>query len=85
MAGVRGYQLALSPALHTLAGPWCGCRFSPSCSHYALEALATHGALRGSALAARRLAKCHPWGPSGLDPVPPRATPAAHHAFSING
>jgi putative membrane protein insertion efficiency factor len=73
MVGVRGYQLALSPALHTLAGPWCGCRFSPSCSHYALEALATHGALRGSALAARRLLKCHPWGPSGLDPVPPRA------------
>jgi putative membrane protein insertion efficiency factor len=69
--GVRGYQLVLSPALHALGGPGCGCRFTPSCSHYALQALATHGALRGSALSARRLLRCQPWGPSGADPVPP--------------
>lgn len=77
IAGVRGYQLAVSPALHALGGPGCGCRFTPTCSHYAAEALATHGALRGSALAARRLLRCHPWGPHGADPVP---APSARRA-----
>ena len=75
MAGVRGYQLALSPALHALAGPGCGCRFTPTCSHYALEALAAHGPFFGAALATRRLLRCHPWGRAGHDPVPPRDAP----------
>lgn len=48
------------------------CRFHPTCSTYALEALETHGALRGTLLAARRLARCHPWGRFGYDPVPDR-------------
>jgi putative membrane protein insertion efficiency factor len=48
------------------------CRFVPSCSEYAREAIVSHGALKGSWLAARRLARCHPAGPFGLDPVPPR-------------
>ena len=47
------------------------CRFVPSCSTFALEAITTHGALKGSALALRRLARCHPWGGHGYDPVPP--------------
>jgi putative membrane protein insertion efficiency factor len=47
------------------------CRFYPSCSAYALEALETHGAARGTWLAARRVGRCHPWHPGGLDPVPP--------------
>jgi putative membrane protein insertion efficiency factor len=47
------------------------CRFHPSCSAYALEALAEHGAMRGSWLAIRRVGRCHPWGGGGLDPVPP--------------
>ncbi len=61
---IRGYQLIISPWL----GPRC--RFYPSCSQYAHEALAVHGALRGSWLALRRLSRCHPWHPGGLDPVP---------------
>ncbi len=54
------------------AGRPSPCRFVPSCSTYALEALESHGALRGSALAARRLCRCHPWGGHGFDPVPER-------------
>jgi putative membrane protein insertion efficiency factor len=62
---VRFYQYLISPLL----GPRC--RFHPSCSHYAVEALERHGALRGSWLALRRLLRCHPWHPGGYDPVPP--------------
>jgi len=64
MAVVRAYQLMFSPLLPP------SCRFTPSCSAYAHEALTRHGALRGSWLAARRLARCHPWNPGGYDPVP---------------
>ena len=55
-----------------LISPWLGnnCRFSPSCSQYALDALRLHGAFRGSWLAAKRIGRCHPWGDSGYDPVP---------------
>ncbi len=63
---VRGYQLVLSPLL----GPRC--RFYPSCSSYAVQAISRHGALRGSWLAARRLLRCHPWNPGGVDHVPPQ-------------
>lgn len=65
LALIRGYQLLFSPMY---AG---SCRFVPSCSHYAAEAVSIHGALRGSVLAVRRLARCHPLGGKGLDPVPP--------------
>ena len=61
---VRVYQYTLSPLL----GPHC--RFSPTCSHYAVEALQVHGAGRGSYLAVRRLCRCHPWHTGGIDPVP---------------
>ena len=65
LALIRGYQLVISP--------WTGasCRFSPSCSAYAYEAIATHGLIRGTLLAVRRLGRCHPWNPGGIDPVPP--------------
>jgi len=62
---IRFYQLALSP----LVGP--ACRFHPSCSQYALEAVSRFGVLRGGWLAVRRLARCHPFHPGGYDPVPP--------------
>lgn len=64
IALVRLYRLALSP--------WLGsnCRYQPTCSSYAIEALQVHGVLRGSWLAARRMGRCHPWGGSGYDPVP---------------
>lgn len=58
------YRYTLSPLLGA------NCRFQPTCSEYAIEALRTHGAFRGSWLAARRMARCHPWGGSGYDPVP---------------
>ncbi|WP_091644771.1 membrane protein insertion efficiency factor YidD [Aquisalimonas asiatica] len=65
---LRLYQLIISP----LFGPCC--RFHPSCSQYAIEAVNSHGVLRGTWLAVRRLLKCHPWHPGGVDPVPePRA------------
>ena len=47
------------------------CRFHPSCSSYAVDAVRTHGSARGSVLAARRVGRCHPWNPGGIDPVPP--------------
>ncbi|HVM48750.1 MAG TPA: membrane protein insertion efficiency factor YidD [Candidatus Acidoferrum sp.] len=69
---VRLYRWTLSPAIAVCFGPLARCRFSPSCSQYALEALQMHGAVRGSALALRRLCRCHPWGQCGDDPVPGR-------------
>jgi putative membrane protein insertion efficiency factor len=65
------YQQAISPTLAAL-NPTCGCRFAPTCSHYAREALAEHGALVGIFLSVRRLVKCGPWHPGGEDPVPAR-------------
>jgi putative membrane protein insertion efficiency factor len=71
---IRAYQRLLSPLL----GPRC--RFYPSCSHYAAEALQVHGLLRGSALALHRLLRCHPLNMGGLDPVPPKVRNAARPA-----
>lgn len=67
------YQKTLSPALPVVFGPGGGCRFAPTCSHYAAEAVREHGALAGTWLALCRLAKCSPLHPGGFDPVPPRA------------
>lgn len=65
---VRAYQLCISPYLGQ------NCRFYPSCSAYAVEALEKHGALKGSLLATKRLCKCHPWHEGGVDPVPEKSS-----------
>jgi hypothetical protein len=64
---IRFYQYAISPLL----GPRC--RFQPSCSHYAVEAIEEWGVLKGGWLAIKRIGKCHPWGPWGYDPVPKKS------------
>lgn len=64
IGAIRAYQ-------HLMVGRPSPCRFDPSCSTYAVEALTTHGVGRGSWLTVRRLARCHPWGGHGYDPVPP--------------
>ena len=66
---LRGYRLAIS----TLYGQVC--RYHPSCSAYALDAVTTHGSLRGTWLTTRRLLRCHPWAAGGYDPVPARSVP----------
>ncbi|MDP9398044.1 MAG: membrane protein insertion efficiency factor YidD [Actinomycetota bacterium] len=76
LALLRAYQLLVSPLL----GPRC--RFYPSCSNYAMTAVSSHGVLRGSYLAGRRLLRCHPWNPGGLDPVPPTPDRAEKRADS---
>lgn len=68
---LRVYKLGISPFLGQ------NCRFFPSCSDYAAEAVREYGAAKGSILAAKRLGKCHPWHPGGFDPVPKKSTETA--------
>lgn len=65
IGSIKFYQRAISPLLPP------ACRFTPTCSEYASQAIEAHGVARGGGLALRRLARCHPWGGSGFDPVPP--------------
>lgn len=77
------YQRTVSPVLPAIFGPACGCRFHPTCSHYAAEALQTHGALAGGWLTLKRLAKCTPLHPGGLDPVPPPRRPVCSRVSAV--
>lgn len=63
---IKGYQYLISPLTPAT------CRFQPTCSHYTAEALKTHGLWKGGKLALHRISRCHPWGDSGYDPVPPK-------------
>ncbi len=72
---IRVYRTLISPLK-----PQPTCRFHPTCSRYAHDAILTHGPIKGTGLAVVRVAKCHPWHPGGLDPVPPRANEVATHA-----
>lgn len=64
---LRGYQLGISPMLGQ------SCRFYPTCSNYAIEAIREYGAAKGSLMAGKRICKCHPWHPGGIDLVPPKS------------
>jgi len=70
---IRFYQKIISPVIHAFGGPGSGCRYTPTCSAYFLEAVETHGVLRGSWMGFCRIARCQPWGGHGHDPVPPRS------------
>lgn len=70
LALLRIYRWVLSPAKNVLLGQTGTCRFTPTCSAYALEAVQRHGVVRGGSLGLRRLCRCHPWGGAGDDPVP---------------
>jgi putative membrane protein insertion efficiency factor len=75
---LRAYRALISPLYGQV------CRYHPSCSAYALEAVTAHGSLKGSWLAVRRLGRCHPWAAGGYDPVPPRTSgPVAEQAVAI--
>jgi hypothetical protein len=80
---VRAYRLTFSPAQAFLFGGAAGCRFTPTCSTYALDAVGEHGAVRGSVLAAKRICRCHPWGGCGHDPVPKKHFVIRHSSFVI--
>ena len=77
---VRIYQVFVSPIKGLIFGNAACCRFSPTCSCYAIEAFRSHGLFRGSVLTVRRLFRCHPWGGAGYDPVPERYGQTPVHA-----
>jgi len=79
-AAIRAYRLVRAGR-----GTLSPCRYEPSCSAYALEAVECHGALRGGVLSLGRLARCHPWGGFGYDPVPEAASESASHPTALSG
>jgi putative membrane protein insertion efficiency factor len=75
---IRIYRWTISPAQIFLFGSNASCRFTPTCSQYAMDAIHERGVLAGSALAAKRICRCHPWGDCGHDPVSPKTFQGTH-------
>ncbi len=75
---IRGYQKVLSPVIHAIGGSGSGCRYTPTCSEYFLQAVETHGVCRGVWLGLKRILRCQPWGGSGHDPVPEKGNLDCH-------
>jgi len=82
--GLRLYQWLVSPVLRVVLGPLARCRFDPSCSAYAIEAVRGHGAFAGSWLALKRIGRCQPWGSCGHDPVPEKKFEVRNTKFEAN-
>jgi len=80
---IRVCRLTISPAQVFLYGPTGGCRFTPTCSQYAMDAIRARGALAGGWLAVKRICRCHPWGRCGHDPVPKQTFVIRHSSFDI--
>jgi putative membrane protein insertion efficiency factor len=80
---VRVYRWTISPAQTFLFGAGSGCRFTPTCSAYAMDAVRERGAIEGSILAAKRICRCHPWGGGGHDPVPRAESGMRNAEFKI--
>ena len=80
---IRLYRLTISPAQAFIFGTGSGCRFTPTCSVYAMDAVREHGALAGTWLAAKRICRCHPWGRCGHDPVPKKEFRIRSSQFGI--
>jgi putative membrane protein insertion efficiency factor len=80
---IRVYQLTISPAQVFLFGSAGGCRFTPTCSQYAMDAIRERGVLAGGRLGLKRICRCHPWGNCGHDPVPKQTFVIRHSTFDI--
>jgi putative membrane protein insertion efficiency factor len=80
---IRVYQLTISPAQAFLFGSTAGCRFTPTCSQYTMDAVREHGVMAGGWLAMKRICHCHPWGCCGHDPVPKQTFVIRHSSFDI--
>jgi putative membrane protein insertion efficiency factor len=80
---IHVYRWTIAPAQIFLFGPTGGCRFTPTCSQYAMDAIHAHGALLGGSLAAKRICRCHPWGGCGHDPVPKKEFGIRNSEFGI--
>jgi putative membrane protein insertion efficiency factor len=80
---IQLYRWTISPLQIFLFGPTGGCRFTPTCSEYAMEAVRARGALAGGWLATRRICRCHPWSECGHDPVPEKESGIRHSEFEI--
>ncbi len=78
---IRGYQKFISPVIHFIGGPGCGCRYTPTCSEYFLQAVEKYGILSGGWLGVKRICRCHPWGGRGYDPVPGTESPDSLHSM----